>query len=555
MSLGMSTPKRVFFIVILVAIVASLVIMGEFYRTGAIAFQPLQQARDHLGIQLYFADYIGKQVQGIDGAVWNGAAQSVIQTNEGRTDVYPSLQFWVPGEFNGGRLVFKQIKTPTYTANAALTWPVNTPLLQYKIVFSSGLQSKRDSNNVLEDLRDRKLRILGTIYTFLAGQSTYNPGTNRISLRLMGPYTIDMTDVCDNQFTTGGVRVNGKTVDSQLRIICSQIQNLVRIESIEYRPLATPVATTGDFDVLPKHGIQEYMLYPQALLTPGFNLFLAQVGAGGGGSSPAPSGGGDITFDGTRQQWRAKFSLLRGGRYHIDLLSNSPYAWGDGKRAFVVTEGNWINAQDYFALSAGPGLNDPSWIYMLNKVDTQNNIVYWRDMGGGGNKQANFNPGTGKGSMNIGGYSFDFDVDVANKRIKVDQNLGGGGTVQLRTSGRLLLKFGPAPGSVDLIIPAELRQEQFTPLIDKFRLLNDATIQVISPDMKDDMSVEGREQGMDQFGTRFVLDTDPRPDRLNIFTSGRQAAPSVTVGQTYGGQVAGIILLTDDQAGLKAMQS
>ena len=555
MSLGMSTPKRVFFIIVLVAIVASLVIMGEFYRTGAISYRPLSQAQDHVGIQLFFADYIGKQVQGIDGAIWAGAAQSTIQTNEGRTDVYPSLQFWVPGEFDGGRLVFKQIKMPTYTANAALTWPVNTPLFQYKVDFSSGLQSKLDSNNALDDLRDRRLKMLGTTFTFLAGQSTYNPGMNRIQLRLLGGYgTIDLTDVCDNQFTTGGVRVNGKTVDAELRILCSQIGNLVRIESIEYRPWATPVATIGDFDVLPKHGIQEYMLYPQALLSPEFNLFLAQVGSGGGaGPSPAPSGGGDITFDGTSRQWRAKFSLLRGGRYHIDLLSNSPYAWGDGKRAFVVTEGNWINAQDYFALSAGPGLNDPSWIYMLNKVDTQNNIVYWRDMGGGGNKQANFNPGTGKGSMNIGGYSFDFDVDIANKRIKVDQNLGGGGTVSLRTSGRLLLKFGPAPGSVDLIVPAELRQEQFTPLIDKFRLLNDATIQVISPDMKDDMSIEGREQGMDQFGTRFVLDTDSRPDRLNIFTSGRQAAPQVSVSP--GGQAAGILLLTDDQSDLKSMQN
>ncbi|MBW3006473.1 hypothetical protein KY344_06810 [Candidatus Woesearchaeota archaeon] len=553
----MSTPKRVFFIVVLVAIVASLVIMGEFYRTGAaIAYRPLSQAQDHLGIQLFFADYIGKQVQGVDGAVWNGAVQSVVQTNEGRTDVYPSLQFWVPGEFNGGRLVFKQIKMPTYTANAALTWPLNTPLLQYKIVFSSGLQSKLDNNNVLEDLRDRKLRILGTIFTFLSGQSTYNPGTNRISLRLMGGYgTIDFTDVCDNQFTTGGVRVNGKSVDAHLRILCSQINNIVRIESIEYRPLATAAAAiTNDFDVLPKHGIQEYMLYPEALLSPEFNLFLAQVGSGGGAAtSSAPSGGGDIVFDGTRKQWRAQFSLLRGGRYKIDLLSNSPYNWGDGDRTFVVTEGNWINVQDYFALSAGNGLNDPSWIYMLSKIDTQNKKVYWRDMAGGGNKEARYDAGTKKGSMNIGGYSFDFDVDEANKRIKVDQNLGGGGTVELRTSNRLLLKFGPAPGDVQLEVPAELRQEQFVPLIDNFKLLKDATIQVTSPNMLDDISVEGRERGSDQFGNMFVLDTARKPDNLNIFSSGAQAAPQVAV--SAGGQTAGILLLTDAQSDLKAMQN
>jgi hypothetical protein len=553
----MSTPKRVFFIVVLVAIVASLVIMGEFYRTGAaIAYKPLSQARDHLGIQLFFADYIGKQVQGVDGAVWLGAQQSTIQTNEGRTEVYPSLQFWVPGEFNGGRLVFKQIKTPTYTASAALSWPLNTPLFQYKIVFSSGLQSKLDSNNALDDLRDRRLKILGTVFTFLAGQSTYNPGTNRISLRLMGGYgTIDLTDVCDNQFTTGGVRVNGKTVDSHLRIICSQVNDLVRIESIEYRPLATAAAaTTNEFDVLPKHGVQEYMLYPQALLSPEFNLFLAQVGSGGGaGPSPAPSGGGDIVFDGSRRQWRATFSLLRGGRYQIDLLSNSPYNWGDGDRTFVVTEGNWINIQDYFALSAGNGLNDPSWIYMLNNIHTQNKKVYWRDMAGGGNKEARYDPGTKKGSMNIGGYNFEFEVDEANKRIKVDQNLGGGGTVELRTSGRLLLKFGPAPGDVKVIVPAELRQEQFVDLVDSFKLLSNAEIIVNSPDMKDDISVEGREQGLDQFGNRFVLDTDSKPDTLNIFTSGQQAAPQVTV--TSGGQAAGIILLTDKQSELKAMQN
>ena len=553
MALSMSTPKRVFFIVTVVAIVASLVMIGEFYRTGAIAYKPLSQAQDHLGIQLFFADYIGKQVQGVDHAVWNGAATSIIQTNAGRTEVYPSLQFWIPGDFNGGRLEFKQIKTPVYTANAALTWPVNTPLFQYKTVFSSGLQSKLDSSNVLVDLRDRRLNIMGTTFTFLAGQSTFNPGTNRISLRLMGGYgTIDLTDVCDNQFTTGGVRVNGKTVDADLRIFCSQMGDIVRIESIEYRPLATPSAAVGDFDVLPNHGIAEYMLYPEALLTPEINLFLAQVGSGTPSTSTAPSGGGDIVFDGTRSQWRARFSLLRGGTCQIDLLSNNPYTWGDGKRAFVVTEGNWINVQDYFALSAGNGLNDPSWIYSLNKIETQNNKVYWRDMCGGGNKEAYYDPGTGKGKMNIGGYVFDFDADAANNRIKVDQNLAGAGTVKLRTNSRLLLQFGPAPGDVKLIVPKELRTEQFVDLVDSFKLLKDATIQITSPNMDDDISVEGREQGMDQFGNRFVLDTASKPHKLNIFTGGRQAAPQVAI--TPGGQVAGIILLTSKQTELKAMQ-
>ena len=116
-----------------------------------------------------------------------------------------------------------------------------------------------------------------------------------------------------------------------------------------------------------------------------------------------------------------------------------------------------------------------------------------------------------------------------------------------------LLQFGPAPGDVKLIVPAELRSEQFTPLTDSFKLLKGATIQVNSPDMLDDITVEGREQGMDQFGNRFVLDTDRKPDTLNIYTGGAQAAPQVSI--TPGGQVAGIILLTDDQTGLKALQS
>lgn len=568
MALGLTVAKRVFFIVVLVCIVASLVLIGEFYRTGAIAYRPLQQPRESIGMRLYYADYIYNQVTAIDGGVSGCLSSGTVQTNEGRTGYTQSIQFGVPGEFNGGRLEFKQVQTPTETASAALSWQTGAPIWQYRIQFDSGLQSKLNSNNVLEDLRDRKINILGTTYTFLPGQSTYNPGTNRMSLRLMGGFgTIDLTDTCDAVFTDGGVRVNGKTVDSKLRILCSQINNLVRIESIEYRPEATPLAPTAEFDVLPKHGVTEYMLYPQALgWSPEVNLFLAQVGSGAGtttASSPAPAGQGDITFDGSRRQYRATFSLLRGGTYrNLDIVRASPFAWGSdsGNRNFVVTEGNWINTQDYFGLSAGTGLNDPSWIYMLNKVDTSNNKLYWRDMASGNTKQAKYDPATGNGNMNIGGYSFAFNVDAANKRIKVDQNNDGaigGGTVSLRTSDRLLLKFGPGVGDISLTVPPEMRQEQFTPLIDKMKIVksgNNLDMQVISPNMLDDVSVEGREQGSDQFGLRFVLDTARTPSTLNIFTrGGQQAAPSVMVAPS-GGQVAGIILFTCEQSTLAALQ-
>ncbi|MBW2986522.1 hypothetical protein KY333_04085 [Candidatus Woesearchaeota archaeon] len=566
MALGLTTAKRVFFIVVLVCIVASLVMIGEFYRTGAISYQPLQQPRQSIGMRLYFADYIYSQVTAIGGGVSDCLRTGTIQTNEGRTDYTQSLQFGVPGDFNGGRLVFKQIKTPTETASAALSWAPGSPIWQYKIQFESGLQSKLDSNNVLDDLRDRRVNIMGTTYTFLSGQSTYNPGSNRIQLRLMGGYgTIDLSAVC-NQWTEGGVRVNGKTVDSQLRIFCSQINNAVRIESIEYRPEATQLAPTAEFDVLPKHGVSEYMLYPQALgWSPEVNLFLAQVGSGAGtaaASSSAPAGAGNIVFDGSRKQYRATFSLLRGGTYrNLDIVRANPFGWGSdsGNRDFIVTEGNWIDTQDYFALSAGPGLNDPSWIYMLNKVDTSNNVLYWRDMASGGTKQANYNAATGNGNMNLGGYNFAFNVDAANKRIKVDQNNDGaigGGTVSLRTADQLLLKFGAGVGDIELRVPWELRQEQNVDEINKMKIVKQGSslnINVISPQMQDDVSVEGREQGMSQFGLRFVLDTDPNPDRLNIFTSSRQAAPRVMVAPS-GGQVAGIILFTCEQSTLAALQ-
>lgn len=560
MALGMSTAKRVFFIVVLVSIVASLVMIGEFYRTGAYAFRPLQQPRMSLGIRLYFADYISNQVQAIDGTVSACLAGGTVQTNSGRTDYTQSVQFGVPGEFNGGKLVFKQIKTPIETANAALSWQPDTPIMQYKINFQAGLQSELNQNNVLEDLDGRKLNLLGTQFTFMPNQNTYRGNT--VSIRLMGGYgVIDLRDQCDAQFTEGGVQVNGETIDARLRIICSQVRNLIRIESIEYRPLATPAtATTADLDVLPKHGVQEYLLYPQALLTPDLNIFLAQVGSGGATASPTPMGQGDITFDGTRRQYRGSFTLNRGGTYQIDLVRSSPFTWGSdsGNRAFVVSEGSWINVQDYFPLVSGTGLNDGSWIYMLNKIDTQNNIVYWRDMARGGTKQANFNA-AGTGSMNIGGYDFDFQIDIPNNRMKVDMDNDGGfaGTPTLRTADRLGLKFGPGVGDIEIRVPRELRQEKAVDEVNKVRIIksgNNLDLTVISPDMKDDISVEGREQGMSQFGLRFVLDTDRNPSELNIFTrGGMQAQPQVSVSS--GGQVAGIVLFTCEQRALAAQQS
>jgi len=567
MALALSTAKRVFFIVILVSIVASLVMIGEFYRTGAASiYNPVQsQLTKSLGLYLYYGNYIATQVTAIGEGNSLCFASSTFHGNAGNTAVRQSLQFGVPGQFNGGQLAFKQVQTPTETASTALTFAVNQPLFQYQINFDSGLASRVENGN-LRDYDDRSLNLLGTKFAFMPGQNRYNPGANRVQLRLMGGFgTIDLSDTCDAQFTDGGVRINGETVSAQLRILCSFSGDTLRIDSIEYRPLADPTGTMSDFDVIPKHGIQEIMRYPQALLTPEFNIFF--IGTKSGYQVPTPSPrttptAGEIQLKGTRKQYRLKFATKTGG-YDIDLIALDPgLRWGSdsGNRDFIFKENLWIDVQDYFALSSGTGLNDRSWIMMMPKIDTQNKKVYWRDMSGGNQKEARYDPATFQGRMNVGGYDFIFQVDEPNKRIKADLNGDGAiaaSTVQLVLSNSLRLKFVGA-NEMQLIVPARLREESGVDEVNKIKFFkrgSSITAEVTTPSMLDDPSYEGLEQGMSQYGVLFTQDISRDPAEINIFPPGSQAGASVFIGAaTYTGQATGIVLLTCEQSTLAAQQ-
>ena|GEM_PF-4864689 len=568
MALGLTTAKRVFFIVVLVSIVASLVMIGEFYRTGAFtAYNPVQsQITKSIGLYLYFGNYIATQVTAVGEGQALCFSTGTIQTNAGRTAYRQSLQFGIPGAFNGGMLVFKEVRTPTETASTALTFPLGQPLFQYQINFDSGLNS-RIENNVLRDLDDRSLNLLGTTFTFMSSQNRYNQGSNLLQLRLIGGFgTIDITDTIDAQFREGGVRVNGQVVDADVRVLGGmRTGDVFGIDSIEYRPKAEAIAPSADFDVLPRHGVSEYMKYPQALLTPEFNLFFVGMGSGYQVPTPNPkttSTPGAIRLKGTRKQYRLDFATKTGG-YNMDLIALDPgLKWGSksGNRDFIFKENLWIDVQDYFAISSGTGLNDRSWIMSLNKIQTSNNKVFWRDLAKGQTKEAKYDPVTGQGSMNVGGYDFAFQVNPGGTAIKVDLNNDGAiaaSTVQIVLSNSLRMKFSGA-GTIEIIVPWQLREESAVDEVNKIQVSKSGsslTAQVTSPTMQDDPSVEGREQGMSQYGVRFVWDGRDTPEEINVYPpgSGGQAYASVGIG-TYTGQSRGILLLTCEQSALQAAQ-
>ena len=569
MALGLTTAKRVFFIVALVSIVASLVLIGEFYRTGAFTtYNPVaSQITNSVGMYLYFGDFIANQVGTLGKGQTTCLKTGNLRTGRGSTAYRQSIAFAKPGQFNGPRLVFKEVKTPTETASTALTVATGTSILDYTIFFDSMAISRIDQNGVLTDLNEKKLNLLNTNFVFATNQNRYNAGQDTIELTLLGGFgTNRLTGPCNGN--PGTLRVNGEVMDETVvRIICAPAgTNELGIVSISIRPGADPVSPTADaLDVLPRHGITEYMREPQSIFAPYTDLFFVgtgtQVKQPTGGYTP-PSGGGFITLDGTRSQYRISFTTKTGRYKNMDIVRRNPFAWGSrsGNREFVFNEATWINVQDYFAITSGTGLNDKSWVQSLNKINTQENKVFWRDVSSGQTKQAYYDPVTLQGTMNLGGYDFLFQVNAGGTAIQADLNGNGaigGGNAQIVLSNSMRLRFGGV-GNIDIIVPWQIRQEQNVDLVDTVQISqagNRLASTVTAPAMQDDISVEGREQGMDQFGNRFVWDGDRTPETVNVYSPGSgQASPQVGISSYSGGQSKGILLFTCEKDKLAAAQ-
>ncbi|MBD3361440.1 hypothetical protein GF358_01480 [Candidatus Woesearchaeota archaeon] len=613
MKLQISFTKRVFFIVILVGMVSMLVFLALTQPTGKVVRTVGSKITNTIAITgVNTGESIGKEFGVLTESHLSGLGTTTEQTNEGRTQVKQYLRLHGgtsqthSGDLNtmsGGTIVFE--RNEMGEVGDFLKFNANEDAFEYEIEFSSGFNSAYNNNGKLTDIREETLNLLGGQFAIIDAE--VDTSSHWIELKMIGPggtIVLKDLDYTDSLYTDHGAQINGKNIPSRVQIKgYDKGNNKFSITNIKYRPQV--VAKTGKHVyVEAKHGLQQYLRYPQIMLTPEFEIIYGGLKGG-----PAPAVVADVTGAVSTELSEGIAELINKegptgnmitgaatasgnmiwfkpvGDDQYDLIASTNTAnykiglastrgglhWGDDDQQFIFTESANsgvfnIALRDYFMISSGTDIGDYTSIMMYENVLPDQNKVQFRDIAGGGSKQAKYDSATGKGQVVLNGRSTTFYVDLNSPHdITVDLTQDGninGARAEMVLRGGPRLRFSGA-GTIKLIAPQRLFHEPSGDETTTFNIGSsggDITLTVANQATLTLKSAGGGiKYGLTPFGFEFEWNKGKEPEELKIGMPGSGIAQPFRGGGTqqagYGSQAGAYVVVTLERSKLAKKSS
>lgn len=420
-----------------------------------------------------------------------------------------------------------------------LVFDYGDPMLEYELLFEQGLESIIEDGSLVS-MEDSSMHIMGMPATLYRAQVS----GNTLDLRFFtagGDIQIRDTDVTDQNFVRF-VRINGRTVNSQARILATVTSDRVRIDRISYRVVAYS-RFGGDMYVPPKRGIRSYVREPGSLINPSFDMIYGGI-RGSPGLTTHPSGGGNLFFDPSGgERYNIIFTNIAGQTLKapfVTLVSGNP-TLGNGKQSLVVSEGSSstnfnIDVGDYFVVTSANDVNGVTNVVVYSGISRSDNGLFF-DILGQGRTHVTFDASTGRGSLNVGGFTHDVYVDTGSTdRIVVDQNNDGG---FLGTTARIITQGGAQiePGATSTTLRIARKLFDNPPSSDETTTINfvaeGSKITARVPSQSSVTLKSGSDrinQGMTEYGVKFTLDDRRAPSTLAIDIPRGQRSARVAVG-------------------------
>jgi len=546
MEIELNYTKRVFLIVSLVACVALVVFLAQV-NTGSVVTAPelitSEELFDSAAIRVPLGDNIGSRIQSLSGDILSSLSDDLMQTDQGRTKARHSLILFA-ADMPGCSVQFTQ--TETGETGDYLVCMSNQPMWETRIDFDSGLNSDVEDGEDLEDLDGELLKILGARYAILEAKVN----NNRVEIKLAGPGgIIRLTDTSDGQFSKG-VQINGQKVNAEVNIQGQMIRSDVySIRSIRYRPNAK--APRGGHVYVPaKQFLGNVMDESAKRINPEFD-----IGYGGmrqvAGAAPVRATGissGLFELKGSRKE----YNLYAGGaRVPLVALRGGTIVFGDSDNDLIFSESTAIDEDDLFLVNptGSNNPNDRSFYFRFERIDTNQRVIYYKDMSSGSTKEASYNA-AGDGTLSIGGASLAFEVTGSS--IKVDLNgdgsIGGDTTVWILSPAVYLdLSGGGGSADIDVVFRGRFREEAGDETV-TIRVMKDGKnldAAITNLAMED---VSGHvEQGLSQAGLLFQVDESDRPPRITVGSPGAGASYTTV---SSAGERQGVVVITFEKSTL-----
>ncbi|PIN75047.1 hypothetical protein COV18_04785 [Candidatus Woesearchaeota archaeon CG10_big_fil_rev_8_21_14_0_10_37_12] len=532
------------FLIVAIVGVAAILFSSALYPSPVLFAVSYLPGEDEVGsdtviVSLNVNDFISSELEAVGSGQFSGLNSGTIQTRDSRTEYTQSLRFAQSGVFSGGQVLFG--RDESNRVSDFLQFDGSGYVFEYRVDFGSGLRSKVEVAGRLEDMIGEEWTMGGARFALV--DAVADTTVNRMRLRFFGGFgSVDFedNDYTDDLFQQSGVRVNGQTVDADVKIRATETSNdKLTIFSIQYR-LSANAKQGGDVQVLPLHCVREFLQHPLGMLFPDFDICYK----GASGTAQASSGiSGNLVHVKARgdDEYVMRAQNLYGQTYEIPL-AQLPGMYGNRGRNFVFVEAANlgapnINVNDYLLVNSRDWLG-VSHVLRLDQITT--NQVYFEDLGGN-QRQAVFDSATGEGDliMSEGTYHF----RVTGNQLAIDQNNDNtvnGGEAAFHLPGGTYIDFGPG-FTVSIITPQRLLEEQVTDEVTQFDITfgSNIDLDVSSPQgtvFELHGSGSGVREGMTLYGIHFRWDQESDSDDLRITVPGARAR------QVRGGATAQVYL-------------
>ncbi len=498
---------------------------------------PSIPVEDTVIIDLEVGEYISNEITALSESQLSALRSGNVYAKDVSTDYTQSLRFSEPGTFAGGHVLFG--RDEQNRVSDFLQFDSGDGMFKYQVDFGAGLRSSLDGSK-MTDIIDEDVKLLGE--TFSIVDAEYNTGTNRVELRMFGGFgSIDLMDgnAVDDNYQSNGAKINGKSIQSLVKIKATMSGGKPTIYSIQYIPLADSVQG-GDVQLIPLHCVRQYLQNPTAMLVPNFDICYKGLTAPASGIPSGGISGNEVrlhTSGGDELQMNSANS--RGQLYKIPL-AQMPGMYGNKGRNFVFVEAAApgapnINLQDYFLVMSKDDVNGVSNVLQYDSIDTTNNRIVFKDLAGS-TKDATFDAGTMEGQLLVGEGTYKFVVGAGNA-LAMDQTNNGaisGNEAKFILPGGSKVDFGPG-FTVRVITPSRLFDEPMGDETTDIMLtfagyagLNVPSPQVTVPGytFKLESPGSGIKQGLTKWGILFTWDHDSDNDDLRLTVPGSYASAS-----------------------------
>ena len=425
------------------------------------------------------------------------------------TSYYQSLIIRRPNLINGGYIRFGDSDLPNYVGDYL---EFKDYIFGYDISFSPGLTSKINSDKQLNSILDRPISLLGQIFYFTAAEIS----GNQVILTLIGPTGMVefQDDYTDNKFSQG-VRINNDQINAQVRIMGQNDGSTFTISDITYL-LSSQGPTGTNVQVPKKYGVREFLLYPNGMLNPEFDIFY--------GGLVGQVQNGDIIFTPTSNGYNLQFSNNFGQKYIIPFVDGRDNVmFGRGERQLVYKEspGYFVHPGDYIILTSEMTTSGFTNIVTYTVPSTTEGKVYFQDMGGG--TYTSFIDSFGNGLLKVKGNEYPIKVDMASGNLAIDLNRDGAfafGEVGIVFAGGGMIFMGPVAATaaeIRMVSPARLFYEKTGPEITTFQFFQKrGRLDVKATDILTRTDQQGITHALTNLGAEITIDTRTEPSVLSI---------------------------------------